>query len=216
MTKVTWTRAWPSRECLVAFLANGLWLSLLWIVIYGGTSWLTGLHGYRVRLGFEAEKAIPFIPEAALVYLSLFPMIWLSLFILPTPYEIRRFAKALAWLYVISGIGFILLPGEQAYSLPAVHEAINPVFEFADWINLEYNYLPSLHVGLAVACAYAYSERLSLGRTLLMWTWAAAISASTLLTRQHYLADVIAGAAVGWLIAYKCLSGRDILTEAPS
>jgi membrane-associated phospholipid phosphatase len=207
---------WPDRECLLAFLGNGFWLSVLWIVVYGGTSWLTGLHGYRVRLGFEAEMAIPFVPEAAFVYLSLFPMIWLSLFILPTPYEIGRFAKALAWLYVVSGIGFLLLPGEQAYSLPVVHEAIRPVFAFADWINLDYNYLPSLHVGLAVVCAYAYSQWLSIGPNSLMWIWAAAISASTLLTRQHYLADVIAGASVGWIVAYMCLRSRDTRDAYPS
>ena len=192
---------WPDRQCLAAFLTYGFLLGVLWVLVYGGASWLTGLHDYRLRLGFAAEAAIPFVPAAAVIYLSLFPMIWLSLFILPTAEQIKQFAKALAWLYIISGIGFVFLPGAQPNPPPPIDGWTRPVFEFADWINLDYNLCPSLHVGMAVLCAYAYTRRSHLLASTAFWLWAAAISASTLLLRQHYLIDVAAGAALGYVVA---------------
>ncbi|MBA3483474.1 MAG: phosphatase PAP2 family protein [Pirellulales bacterium] len=209
MTREAATFRWPDRACFGAFLLYGVLLCILWVVIYGGASWLTGLHGYRVRLDTVADAGIPFVPEASVVYLSLFPMIWLSLFILPTPYEIRKFAKALAWLYVVSGIGFILLPAEQIHSTPPIQGPIRPVFEFADWINLDYNFLPSLHVGMAIVCACAYAGQLHWTAAVLFWTWTAAISVSTLVTHEHYLADVLAGALVGFVVAAICFRNAD-------
>jgi membrane-associated phospholipid phosphatase len=193
--------AWPDHNRVAAFVCYGSLLCVLWVVIYGGASWLTGLHGYRIRLEWNEPSHIPFIPELAVIYLSLFPMLWLSVFILPSPADIKRFAMTLAWLFVVSGIGFLILPIQTLVSTRSDGEPIQPMFEFADWINLEHNYLPSLHVGMAVVCALAYERQLSRRVTLFFWAWAATIALSTLLTHQHYLADVVAGGIVGWLIA---------------
>ncbi|BBO32247.1 phosphatase PAP2 family protein [Lacipirellula parvula] len=191
---------WPDRDRVAAFLGYGSLLCVLWVVVYGGVSWLTGLHGYRIDFGWNEESYIPFLPEMAVIYLSLFPMIWLSLFILPTPADIKQFAVALACLFVVSGIGFVILPGRTYSPAESARGPIQPVFEFADWINLEHNYLPSLHVGMAVVCAYAYGRQLRRGVALFFWAWATAVALSTLLTHQHYIADVVAGGVVGWLV----------------
>jgi hypothetical protein len=125
----------------------------------------------------------------------------LSLFLLPTAEQIKQFAKSLAWLYIISGIGFVLLPGAQPNPPARIDGWTRPVFEFADWINLDHNLCPSLHVGMAVLGAYAYSRLSHPLASTLIWLWATAIAASTLLLRQHYLVDVAAGAALGYLVA---------------
>lgn len=190
----------PDRDRVAAFVGYGSLLCILWVVVYGGASWLTGLHRYRIDFGGNEESYIPFLPEMAVIYLSLFPMIWLSLFILPTPAEIKQFAVTLAWLFVVSGIGFLILPGQTFASTKSAGGPIQLVYEFADWINLEHNYFPSLHVGMAVVCAYAYGRQLSQLVALVFWAWAAAVALSTLLTHQHYLADVVAGGIVGWLV----------------
>jgi membrane-associated phospholipid phosphatase len=192
---------WPDRECVTAFLTYGCLLGVLWVLVYGGASWFTGRHDYRLQLGFAAEAAIPFVPAAAVVYLSLFPFLWMSLFVLHSPGELKSFARALAWLFIISGIGFVFLPATQPNPPPPSDGWTRPVFGFADWINLDYNFCPSLHVGMATLCAYAYTRRGHPLASLLVWLWAIAISVSTLVTHQHYLIDVAAGAALGYLIA---------------
>ena len=192
---------WPDRDRVAAFLCYGSLLCVLWGVAYGGASWFTGLHNYRIGFGWNEESYIPFLPEMAVIYLSLFPMIWLSLFILPTPADVKQFAATLAWLFVVSGIAFVILPGQALASARSASGASQPVFEFADWINLEHNYLPSLHVGMAVVCAYAYGRQLRRSVALFFWAWGLAVAVSTLLTHQHYLADVVAGIVIGWLVA---------------
>jgi membrane-associated phospholipid phosphatase len=64
------------------------------------------------------------------------------------------------------------------------------------------NAAPSLHVALAVLLAWALGRDRPRARAL-GWTFAAAIAASTLLTRQHHLVDVVTGAllAISVLLA---------------
>lgn len=192
---------WPSRQCWLAFVHYGALLTILWIVIYGGANWVTSLHPYRFRLHFDAELYMPFHPAAAVVYLSLFPMLWLSPFVLQTEERLKSFAKALAWLFLLCGLGFLLLPSEEVRVHETATNFFGQVFTFADWINLRYNYLPSLHVGMAVLCAYVYVDSAPPKLALLLWGWAAVISLSTLITHQHYVVDVLAGGALGYLIA---------------
>lgn len=186
----------------MAFGSSCVWLTGLWILVYGGANWITSLHSYRIRLHFELERSFPFVPATAVIYLSLFPMLWLAPIVMQTAERLNRFAKALACLMILSGIGFLLLPAEQVHSPKSPDGLIGRVFQLADSINLTHNYLPSLHVGMGVLCAFAYG-RCDLPRaiTLLFWSWAVAIAASTLLLHQHYLVDVVTGGLLGWIVA---------------
>jgi membrane-associated phospholipid phosphatase len=195
----SWVR-WPNSQCWIAFVSYGLPLTILWLVVYGGSCWITSLHPYRVHLETDADLAMPFVPAAAVVYLSLFPLIWLAPFVLQTPERLRSFARVLAVLFIVSGVGFVLIPSEEVRSTPSVDGAVGSIFRFADWINLSYNNLPCLHAGMAVACAWFYSQHKGAAARVLVWLWVLAISASTLLTHQHYLIDVAAGAGLAALI----------------
>jgi membrane-associated phospholipid phosphatase len=78
-------------------------------------------------------------------------------------------------------------------------------------VNLTYNGLPSLHVALSVSATVAMARELRPLHCWLLGAFAAAIVASTVLTRQHFLADVAAGlllAAVSMMFAYPRLQGR--------
>ncbi len=195
------TDAWmrrPSRECLWAFIAYGAMLTLLWGVVYGGANWVVSAHDQRVRLHLDWEMRVPFFPVTAVVYLSLFPMLWLSPFVIHGKERLREFAKALARLICVSGVGFLLLPSEDV----RIHETVSGfsgwVFELADRINLDHNHFPSLHVGMAVLCARTFARTAEPGTAAAVWIWAMAISFSTLITHQHYVVDVFAGGLLGW------------------
>lgn len=190
------------------YLLCSWWLTIEWIVVYGGSNWITGLHDYRVDLHTALDSQIPFVPATAIIYLSLFPMLWLSALVLHTPQQIQSFARAIGVLIAISGLGFLFVPAQQLYEGPAGPSTTGLAFQLADWINLNYNSLPSLHVGMAVACAYFYSRLTSLTVAVGWWAWATAIALSTLLTHQHYVVDVATGGALGFIVAASAKSRR--------
>jgi len=68
---------------------------------------------------------------------------------------------------------------------------------------------------MAVVCAAAYARKSCSGMAGLFWAWAAAVAASTLLTRQHYVADVVVGALLGYVVADRTLAaaGRTGIRE---
>jgi membrane-associated phospholipid phosphatase len=199
----------PSREMLRAFFRDGALCSLLWLAVYGGANWLTKSHGYRVRLWTDFDLAIPFVPAAAALYLSIFPMFWVAPFALRTSGQLRALAKSLAWSIAIAGIGFVLLPGGHVHTIEPPSGPFGKLFWVADQLNMSYNYLPSLHVGMSVCCAYAYSAAASrIGAKYFYWLWTAAIAASTLLTHQHYVADVLTGGALGWIVSARVLHSK--------
>lgn len=200
---------WPTRNLWWIFLSRGTVLVVVWIFVYGGCSWLTSLHSYRVRLHFDWELAIPFWPELAIVYLSLFPMLWLSPFVISSEIQLRQFAQELGWLFALSGIGFLLVPGELAYTTQPVPQRWLPIFNFANQVNLDHNMLPSLHVSMAMLCAFAYSQRAKLGTRPFYWAWAGAIIAATVLTHQHHVADLIAGAILAAVVSRRLVCCKE-------
>jgi membrane-associated phospholipid phosphatase len=189
--------SWPGREEIAVFCRETLWVTALWLVVYGGASWFASLHTYRVRLWTDAELAIPFVPAASAVYLSLLPMLWITPLVLPGTTELKKLSKAITLAILVSAPGFILLPSMPGY---AAHTAgmEGAIFRFADVINLQYNMCPSLHVAMAVAAAYTYAWQSPLRAKCVWWLWAAAITLSTLLTHQHHIIDALSGALVGW------------------
>jgi membrane-associated phospholipid phosphatase len=105
---------------------------------------------------------------------------------------------------LIGGIGFLLLPSQPAYGPPGDLGAWAWMYRFADQINLTYNMAPSLHVALSVCCVAVFARRASGFVALLLWAWAAAIAASTLLTHQHHLLDAVTGWGLG--LAASCVT----------
>ena len=192
---------WPSRSVWRAFYLASIFLTAEWVVVYGGANWITGLHSHRVEVQTSLDRALPFMPSAAFFYLSLFPMLWLSPFVLRSAAQLRTFARSLAIVIMISGIGFLLVPAE-AMEAPSIGSSpFASLFHFADTINLNHNYFPSLHVGMAIVCAIYYSGSFSRTAALFFSMWALMIALATLLTRQHYVVDVFAGGALGAMVA---------------
>jgi membrane-associated phospholipid phosphatase len=194
---------WPDAcGCRVA-VAWGSGVLLLWLLIYGGANWITGLHGYRASLQTQLDSMLPFLPAAVIVYLSLFPMLWLSPLVLRSPDQLRLFARALAIVIVTSGVGLILVPAEPIDAHPTETHAFRTAFQFADRLNLTHNYFPSLHVAMAMTCAVCYGRLVAPHVAIVFWLWAGAIALATLLTRQHYVVDVLVGGALGAAVAIR-------------
>jgi membrane-associated phospholipid phosphatase len=187
------------RKQIRIVLILALIYSLVFDVFYGGASLLAPYVPWRVRVDFPFEARIPFVPEAALVYLSVLPMLLLAPFVLRDLRDYTALVIALIVETLVGFVGFMLLPVEPS-ELDRVLPATDSVlYTFADWLNLEGNYLPSLHVAFAVTALLAYLEHArGIGKGLLV-AWTCAIAVSTLLIHQHYILDVITGAGLAWV-----------------
>ena len=154
-----------------------------------------------VSKGGSDLKAALARPDAAHVFSRVVG--WVNPLFLAGPFivrERREFAaliRALALATFIGGLGFLLVPAQPAFpphSDPGLWAGLS---RFADWLNLDYNMAPSLHVALSVCCVAIFSRRASRTGRGLLWLWAFAIALSTVLAHQHHLVDALTGWALG-------------------
>jgi membrane-associated phospholipid phosphatase len=195
--------AWPGWPHLayagLLSLANALWF----LAVYGGADFLTSRRGFRVPVHFAAELSIPFVPWMTIFYMSLYGLFILAPFILRTRREFAAAVLTMAVAIAVSGAAFLLFPAELAFA-PVRDEQLGiwaGIYHVADDLNLTYNLLPSLHVAFAVICAAIFSSRAPGPIQAALWLWAFLIAASTVLTHQHHVLDVV----TGWLLAVVCV-----------
>lgn len=154
---------------------------LAFLGVYGSADLIASWHGWRWPI---SPSSWPFWPAWAWVYLSLDLMLPLTFWRLSA----RRMGGLTAALIASTLTAwplFVLFP------LPDIGVGADPslAYTWADRLNLKANHFPSLHVAYALICAAFWSTPWS-------WTWGAAIAFSTLVTRQHYTIDVVAGAVL--------------------
>lgn len=190
----------PAAGHMWTALRLGAGVSLWFLLVYGGADWLTGLHDWRVPIAAPWEQAIPFVPWAVLGYMALYPLFLLAPCVLTREDELRQFARTLFVLIGLSGVIFVALPSELAYDRPPSAGAWRGIVQLADLLNLDYNCVPSLHVGFSVVCAAVFVKYVGRTHATLLWIWASAVALSTLLTHQHHVIDV----ATGWTLALVC------------
>ena len=110
----------------------------------------------------------------------------------------RRIAVAVLALEVVSLATFLIFPVRYALrpaALPPIDSLATWGMHFMCWLDEPVNCFPSLHVGaatLAAASCWKADRRVALAGGVM----AALVGASTMLVKQHYLADVLAAAVL--------------------
>jgi membrane-associated phospholipid phosphatase len=186
--------ALPSGAHCFRFLLAALTVSLVFLVVYVGCDYLTGLRETRLRVDFRFERSLPFLPELSLIYSSLY-VLFVSLVLILDSEEIWQLATVMILTTLVAGFCFLVLPAEIAFVRPDRLGTFPAVFQLSDAINLTYNLCPSLHVTYAVTCAETVRRK----RPRLGWlfhVWALAIAFAAWLTYQHHLLDLLAGYAL--------------------
>jgi hypothetical protein len=193
---------WPGwkhlRFAAVVSLIGTIWFA----IIYGGCDAITANRATWIRIHLDSELNLPFIPDMVVFYMSIYLLFLAAPFILRTRREFLSLAIMLDVIILIGGIGFVLIPAQLAFVPPTDLGHFPGLFRFADRLNLTYNLVPSLHVALSVLCIGVFATRSGLFGKILLWSWAIAITVSTLLTHQHHILD----AASGWLVALVSLA----------
>ena len=185
-----------SRPQLVTFPMIALALIIpVYLLIGSALMRAHTLHAPAVAL----DSAIPVDPAWSVIYLSLFLAALLPVFVVHQQALIRRviFAYLAAWLIAY---GFFL-----AYPTicPRPEQAVAGK-DFSSWLlraiysaDVPCNCFPSLHVAQSFLAAFiCYKVHRGIGAAAVVW--ACLVAASTLYTKQHYVVDVVTGAALGY------------------
>src|SRR6187455_397856 len=166
------------------FILSGVF-ALTFVLLYGGASVLSAYVPWRVPMMLPLDGQLPLVPGAAIVYLTIGPMLLLAPFMLRDLEAILPLFAALMLETAVAALCFMLLPVDPPAIDCCEPGLVGGLFQVADVLNLERNDLPSLHVAFAFTLAAAFSARTGRAGAVLLFAWAVATALSTLLTRQH-------------------------------
>ncbi len=195
-----------ARKYWQGFVTLGMFA--FWSLGYMGINKNVSLdHAYRIALQFDSR--IPFIPEFSFVYLGLFPMFLIPFLMIKDDEFFRLFTSAYLTILIACYATFIFFP-------VIIDRPSFQIVDFSTWVldiiyrsDRPINCFPSAHVAMIFMVALTVWEINRL-QGLLALAYAAAIAASTVFTKQHYLLDVVAGLVLTLAIYYAYFRQRII------
>jgi membrane-associated phospholipid phosphatase len=175
----------------------GLLISLLLIPAILGTNLIYDSlnHGpNRLFLETPLDRALPVVPIFAIPYVSLIPYIGVSLLVFLF-FRVRVYRLAALTMIIVWFISYAFYFFLQSYIARPVITGTDPFSAIVRSIyasDRAYNDFPSLHTSLSTIIAihwWRFDRRIGIPAAI----WTALIVTSTVLVKQHYLADVVGG-----------------------
>ena len=142
-------------------------------------------------LSLAADALFPFVPQAALIYLTISPLLLIAPFLMKTPDHMLPLGITLLFELLVALAIFYALPVLPPQLISS--QSTGWLWWLADTVNLDGNNFPSLHVALSVSAVLAYLPLVKSPWKAFFASWEVLIVLSTLLTRQHGLLDVAGG-----------------------
>ena len=152
-------------------------------------------HGpNRIFLETPLDRALPVVPIFAIPYVSLIPCIGVSL-VAFLFFRVRIYRSAALTMIIVWLISYAVYFFLQSYIARPQITGIDPFSAIIRTIyasDQPYNDFPSLHTSLSTVIAihwWRLDRRIGIPAAI----WTVLIVASTVLVKQHYLADVAGG-----------------------
>ncbi len=147
------------------------------------------------RLWLPGEARIPLVPEFEYLY-SLTYVLPLALVVwLPDVRRFRRAGLAFALTLGVAYATYLLFPVYLERPPLVVHSPATFLLAL-EYHDPSYNHFPSLHVAISWLVYFACRE--AVRRRVVYLVLVIGISISTVFVKQHYVVDVLAGAALAW------------------
>ena len=172
-----------------------LWLAAHFITNNRGSKRGRKCHSTKTAL----DDAIPFVPGMAIFYFSGFILANMAYFFFgPTKY-FSCIAIGYGVQFVISLFLYTVYPCRvnrcENFTPDSISSYSLAVFQR---ISQPFNAFPSMHASYCLFSALAvWNYGSSHATGLVMIAWAVLVALSTLLTKQHHIVDVLAGATLG-------------------
>jgi hypothetical protein len=195
---------------MVRATATSVLLSLLFIVVYGGTNWFTA-HRPAADVGtwyFRWElHLLPYLPVLIVPYMSIDFLFFLAPFLCSNEREMRTFTRRVVFSILLAAAFFLVFPLKLAWpERPRVSgwfgEFVEQSCNAPFLMEYPHNLFPALHITLCLILAELYGRHTRGGVRALSHTWFGLIALSTLLTWQHHLVDVAGGCVLASFAFY--------------
>jgi protein-tyrosine phosphatase/membrane-associated phospholipid phosphatase len=183
----------PRRKLALQACAASVGLSVLFLVVYSGTNWISSLRSDVGTWYYEWERYIPFVPLMIIPYMSI------DLFFVAAPFlcrdrcELATFSRRVTLAIVVAGAFFLAMPLKLGQERPHVDGWLGSLFGWFFAADLPYNLCPSLHIALRTLLADTYSRHTRRFWNVASHVWFSLVGFSTLLTYQHHVIDVVGG-----------------------
>lgn len=177
------------REALVRTLV----LSVLFVVVYGGTSWITSLRSDVGTWYYAWERFIPFVPWMVIPYMSIDLFFVAGPFLCRERQELRTLSRRIVLGILVAGCCFLVYPLQLGIERPSATGWIGVLWNWFKGMDRPFNLLPSLHITLRTILADLYVRHTGGLTRLATHVWFSLIGFSTLFTYQHHVVDVIGG-----------------------
>jgi membrane-associated phospholipid phosphatase len=160
------------------------------------------------RLDIALDRELPFSPPWVFVYVTFYLFAFSPLLYTRRAPWFRRVFAAMGVTMAVTYVVFLVFPTREVLR-PTLDGATGFTMWFLRLVyggDGGYNCFPSMHVGLSHLAAWTLRD---VDRKVAPWAWALAIliSVSTLLLKEHYLVDVVAGALLAFA-AHRLALGR--------
>jgi len=177
-------------------------LSLLFLVVYDGCSWITA---HRPDVGtwyYSWESFIPFVPLMIIPYMSIFFFFVCGPFLCQSRNELRVLAQRITFAILVAGACFLLIPLRFSTVRPQPNDWTGVIFKFLHFCDQPYNLFPSLHITFRTILAHLYAKHTKGVIRLASHLWFILIGFSTVLTYQHHIIDIVGGFALAAICFY--------------
>lgn len=180
----------PSRreQLLHAVMTSGLFM-----LVYGGTSWITSLRAPVPTLYFEWEQWIPFLPWMVIPYMSIDAFFFFAPFLHRSRQDLGLFSRRITATILIAGLCFLLFPLQLAIPRPTASGWMGEIYNWFCTLDRPYNLCPSLHIALRTLLADVYARHTSGLLRISQHIWFSLIGFSTLTLYQHHVIDIVGG-----------------------
>lgn len=187
----------PLHIRLSVFLKSASICSVLFIVtFYSANEYAISLVS-RWKMYSQIELKIPYMESWFSIYGSVFILVCFVPFILQRSSDIRRWGHECNAAILLAAICFFALPAELGY--PILPRTDTPsVVAWIKGIAGQYNLFPSLHVALSTITVKNLKLYCKMPQSLCLDLWWVMVVASTLLTHQHHIVDVLGGMILAW------------------
>lgn len=190
------------QEACVTYVQAATVLSLLFLVVYGGTNWFTTLRSDVGTWHFDWELGIPLVPLFIVPYMSIDLFFVAAPFLCRSRAELRTFTRRIVFAIVVAGGCFLLVPLRLGFERTPVPGTLGSLFDSFRTMDAPHNLFPSLHVTLGFLLAEVYVRRTQGLLRAALVVWFTVISFSTVLTHQHHLVDVAGGMLLALVACY--------------
>jgi membrane-associated phospholipid phosphatase len=191
-----------SKPSKLSAAMNSVALSLLFLIVYGGCSWITAHRSDVGTWYYSWEKFIPFVPLMIIPYMSINVFFFCGPFLCQNQNELRVLAQRITFSILVAGVCFLLIPLRFSSVRPDPGDWTGPIFRFLHRFDQPYNLFPSLHITFRTILADFYSKHTKGITRMASHIWFVLIGFSTLLTRQHHLVDIIGGFVLAAICFY--------------